>query len=270
MERVNAGQDPWKWKSLDPLEEEYQKAKISNEKSKAGKKSGGGGQTILNQDAPNIQRLRRAGGGTASMGPASKTWWRTAKGINYDKETNTYRPSEAMGAVDLLSGEPLDLSNAMSVNFQDYVVRKNPKTGEMEAYMLADVIYDADRPGEKNPHKENLGIFNAYEDKGKYKNGWTFMDEEQANVSGAEDGNVVSGQVLISIESETLDARLMDELNKFKNIRSNQEGHAASATHDMYGQDLNSMAQDIANAKGISFEKALRYVQKRQEENALQ
>jgi len=136
--------------------------------------------------------------------------------------------------------------------------------------LLADVIYDADRPGEKNPHKENLGIFNAYEDKGKYKNGWTFMDEEQANVSGAEDGNVVSGQVLISIESETLDARLMDELNKFKNIRSNQEGNAASATHDMYGQDLNSMAQDIANAKGISFEKALRYVQKRQEENALQ
>jgi hypothetical protein len=247
IERVNAGQDPWKWKALDPLEEQLMQAKIDGTKAKTAKtkaSGGGGGQTILNQTAPMIQRMRKNGGGISKMSPDAISFWTNAQKINFDAKTNTYRPSKTMGGYDKLNPtEKLNLTNAMSVNFKDYVVQLNPETGQQEAYMLADVIYDADNAIPGNPHEETFGI-NSYSDKQKFKNNWTFMDENQANVSGASSGEVVKGEALISIEDETQNSLYMDDLNTFINNRSNLEGATASVNNEGYARQ---MEQDAIN-----------------------
>ena len=261
------GQDAtWKWGNKSEEERLAIEATINAKRAAAAKSAGGGGIKVLNAVIPAIQRLGKKGEAqTMVMAPQEAKWWGQSLSLGYDKATNTFKPKQALAGIDVETGTPYDLTNAMSVNLSNKYVSKTIN-GVTKRYVEANVLYDADAPGKNNPHYESMGIENTLKDENSRHN-WQEFDESELGVTGAEDGNVWKGKVLIPIENQINTPTFKTAMNKFLNLRSNIDAAAASATDQDYLQSMTADAQAIMKEHpGATYEDVMSVLKSMQQE----
>lgn len=258
---VNAGGDSWKWGNKSKLEGELMQAQIDAYKAKAAAagRSSGGGQTVLNQLAPALQRLGQSGNPSQmAMENKEKDYWQNYLGLNYDNNSNRWKPTQSLTGIDAHTGAKYDLGNALSITPNSYVAQKD-KDGVMQKYILANVAYDGDNPGANNPHTESMGLFNKLKDTAT-KNNWREMKPSDINLNMEDVSDIWYGKVMIPITKAINTPTFKDGLNTFLNRRSNLEGAAGSATDLDYqrnaGMDISAISQ-MAERNGITLEQAL-------------
>jgi len=239
---LDKGGETWKFKALSDEEIAAMEAKKTKSSS-----SGSEGTIVLNQLAPALQRLGKAGEPkTMFMGNEDRLFFENNLGLKYDSATKQYKPTMPLVGVNPKKDKngkdfQFDLTNALSVNF----------TGRYEGdgnnqYIEATVYYDADEPGENNPHTENLMGGNNYVDD-ELRHNWKF------------EGNIVKGTVLIPITERVNDRRLMNDAEKVRGITNKFEAAAASANDQDYSDYILKVAQERGVTPQQLIEEASKY-----------
>ena len=232
VETWKSGGEAWKWNALSDQELEMMELKKNALKGKSTSKSSDGGQIILNQLAPALQRLGKKGEpSTMFMGNVDRKYFQENIGLKFDEKSNSYRPTMPLAGKDAQTGKEFDLTNAKSVNFTGkYTADKDNQ------FIEAIVYYDADEPGKNNPHYEDLFGGNNIPD--DLRHNWE--QGKPAEFGFPDDivtDNMWKGTVLIPITKQVNDRRFMNDVEKERNIRSNMQAAAASADDmDYLGQ----------------------------------
>jgi len=231
VDTVKAGGDSWKWGNKSEEDRILKQAQIRKANYRPSQKKG---VTILNQRGPDLMAKVKSGKVTETpMLPQEREFFMKGMGLNFDPETNTYKPSYTIAGVDPHTGDNYNLQNALSVNVTDRYVTKNG-----EIYALADVAYDADNPQANNPHDETLGV-NTLSNK-EARHNWRFDNAESFGFQNMDGDDIVYGQVLVPVTNKFKSGIYNDSVNKMLNIKSSQEGSYGSADHD----DINRANQE--------------------------
>lgn len=258
---VKAGGEAWRWGAMSEQEYMMNQAKLAT--STAKKSSGGsGGQQVLNQLFPALQRLGTKGESNSMvMGNSDSKYFEENLGLRYDGSTNQIVPTKPIVGIDAHTGKEFDLGNALSVNFNGKYVGKPDEKGNPKRFIEATVYYDADNPGKKNPHAEGF-LFQADElTDDNLRHNWEYKTPEEVGIKNENLSNVWKGTVLIPIEEILNTPTSRDELNAERNIRSNMQASAASADDADYMFNILQTAQQLANENGWSVGEAMMYLE---------
>jgi hypothetical protein len=243
-QRVKDGGSPMYWNRKDPFERDMELERLNLTKQRFSSSGSGedGGITTLNQRAPQLLSIaKQTQGGSFPveeiMTPDERDWFIKSKGINYDKESNTYKPSyKIMGVEPGNTNKKYNLTNAISVMpTQKYVI----KDGQI--FLQANAIYDADNPQNENPHFEGTFGENFIPD--ELRHNWKDGNAEDFGIIGMDGKDVWVGEVLIPVTQEFTSGIYTDGLNKMLNIRSNQEGTYGSVNNQEYQQQFQQSFQ---------------------------
>jgi len=249
---LDKGGGTWKFKALS--EEEL--AEMEAKKVKASTKgSGSGGQQVLNQLVPALQRLGTKGAANSLvMGNSDAKYFQENLGLKFDGNTNQIIPTKPLVGIDAQDpNKQFDLSNALSINFNGKYVGKPNNKGIPERYIEATVYYNSDEPGPNNPHTEG-GIFqddDLVDD--NLRNNWKKKSIGETALKNDTVDDVWQGTVLIPIETILNTPTSRDELNLERNIRSNMQAAAANVGDSDY---INYIAV-ISQQYGVTPEEAI-------------
>lgn len=236
VDMVKAGGDSWKWGNKSEEDRLFLEAKTKKLRGGGGGKSGGGGIRTHNQRSPQLLAQAKSGGEYEEiMTPKERKWWTESKDIRYDKETNSYTPSEGLAGIEPSLNKDgkvveYDLSNALSVKMSNKYVTKNG-----QVYVMATAIYDADEPHPKNPHNEGITGDNDLVDI-ETRHNWQHGNAEEYGILPEDGGrDVWQGQVLIPITKELSSGVYNQQFNTNVGNKSNVDGAYGSATNQYYG-----------------------------------
>ena len=258
IERYKATGETWKWNAMSDDEWQLKQDEMNLKKQKASGSGSGGGQQVLNQLFPAIQRLGNSGQPSSMMmGNSDTKFFEQNLGLKYDNTTNQIKPTKPIAGVDAQTGMSFDLSNALSINMSGKYVGKKNKDGILEQYIEATVMYDADNPGANNPHKESGPLQDDALVDDNLRHNWTRMTPAEAGLKNENVADLWKGTVLIPITEQINTPTIRDEANKARGIKSNFQAAAAGADYVDYLGYTKEQVSSLAEQYGISEQEVL-------------